>query len=143
MKDKLDTRYLESLLGYNARRASLLIMGRFFERMSEFELSPADFSILTLIRYNPGVTSRQLCTELAIQPPNMVNVLKEFEQRGLVLRSPHPTDGRALGLSLTEEGEKMIKRAEKIAEDSDQSATSKLTPDEQRTLNKLLKKIYL
>jgi len=59
--EQVDTRYLQTLLGYNARRAALTIIEGFLERMAEFELRPVDFSVMSVIHHNPGVTSRQLC----------------------------------------------------------------------------------
>ena len=59
MNEALDTQYLESLQGYNTRRAALTIINTFMQRMEAFELSTVDFSILSLIHHNPGVTSRQ------------------------------------------------------------------------------------
>ena len=44
--DKVNTRYLETLLGYNARRAALAIIGVFLERMAVYDLRPVDFSVL-------------------------------------------------------------------------------------------------
>ena len=134
MKDPLDTAYLETLLGYNARRAALTIIARFMERMAPFDLRPVDFSVLSLIRHNPGVTSRQLCNELNILPPNMVVFL--------IQRKPHPTDGRATGLSLTAEGETLMQAAEACAMQSDLSVVERLSAAEQKTLTRLLKKIY-
>ncbi len=52
----IDTSYLESLLGYNARRASLVIIEQFVREMAEFDLRPVDFSVLSVIHHNPGVT---------------------------------------------------------------------------------------
>ena len=109
MSDSLDLTALESLVGYNARRAALTIIGRFTENMARFELSPVDFSVLSVIHHNPGVTSRQLCLALNLLPPNMVVFLRTFEKRHLIKRSPHPTDGRAIGLSLTPEGMALMK----------------------------------
>lgn len=65
----LDMRYLETLTGYNARRVALKAIGLFSSRMIDFGLSPVDFSVLSLIGHNPGVTSRQLCRALNILPP--------------------------------------------------------------------------
>ncbi len=111
--------------------------------MASFDLRPVDFSVLSLIRHNPGITSRQLCHALNIQPPNMVVFLKSFEKRQLVEREPHPTDGRAMGLTLTESGEALMQEAEKTAKDSGLKASSALTDDERQTLSRLLQKIYL
>ena len=139
----MDASYLQSLLGYNARRASLAIIEQFHIDMASFDLRPVDFSVLSLIRHNPGITSRQLCHALNIQPPNMVVFLKSFEKRKLVEREPHPTDGRAMGLTLTESGEALMQAAEKTAKDSGLKASSALTDGERQTLSRLLQKIYL
>ncbi len=142
MTDKIDTRYLETLLGYNTRRATLTIISRFMERMAEFDLRPVDFSVLSLIGHNPGITSRELCSALNILPPNMVGFLKAFEKRDLIERTPHPTDGRAMGLSLTQNGQQLMQKAEAAAIESDSSAAHQLSAAEQKTLMRLLKKIY-
>ncbi len=142
MTNTIDTRYLETLLGYNTRRATLTIISRFIERMAEFDLRPVDFSVLSLIGHNPGITSRELCNALNILPPNMVGFLKAFEKRELIDRTPHPTDGRAMGLSLTKKGQQLMQKAEVVAIQSDSSAAYQLTATEQKTLMRLLQKIY-
>ena len=65
--DKVDTSYLESLAGYNARRATLVIAESFLKHMAVYDLRMVDFSVLSLIAHNPGITSRQLCATLNIQ----------------------------------------------------------------------------
>lgn len=67
--DALDTRFLESLVGYNARRAALTIIETFVQDMSVHGFRPVDFSVMSVIKDNPGVTSRQLCAALNILPP--------------------------------------------------------------------------
>ncbi len=142
MTDTIDTRYLETLLGYNTRRATLTIISRFIERMAVFDLRPVDFSVLSLIGHNPGITSRELCNALNILPPNMVGFLKAFEKRELIERTPHPTDGRAMGLTLTKKGQQLMQKAEVVAIESDSSAAHRLSAAEQKTLIRLLQKIY-
>ncbi|WP_310642805.1 MarR family winged helix-turn-helix transcriptional regulator [Limnohabitans sp.] len=143
MNDDIDTRFLETLLGYNTRRAALTIITRFMERMAVYELRPVDFSVLSLIGHNPGITSRQLCSALNILPPNLVGFLKNFEKRHLIERKPHPTDGRAVGLFLTETGNALMREAEVTANASDLSTATALTAAERKTLTRLLQKIYL
>ena len=143
MSEELHTAHLEALLGYNTRRAALHIIGAFMQNMADFDLRPAEFSVLSLIRHNPGITSRQLCAALNILPPNLVVILKQFEKRGLIARKPHPTDGRAIGLSLTDKGDTLVAAAEEVSASSDLSATQSLTAAERKTLTCLLQKIYL
>ena len=141
--EKVDTRYLQTLLGYNARRAALSIIGVFLERLAVYDLRPVDFSVMSVIHHNPGVTSRQLCATLSILPPNLVGLIQSLEARGLIERQPHPTDGRAVGLHPTAKGVSLMQQAEVTAAEVEIDASSKLTPHQRQTLVQLLQKIYL
>lgn len=141
--DQVDTTYLQTLLGYNARRAALTIIEGFLERMAEFGLRPVDFSVMSVIHHNPGVTSRQLCAALNLQPPNLVGLVQSLEARGLIRRLPHPTDGRAMGLHPTAEGVALMHQAEQAATDLEIDRSARLSSAERRTLLTLLQKIYL
>ncbi len=141
--ETVDTSYLETLMGYNARRAALRIIESFLKRMAAYELRPVDFSVLSLITYNPGITSRQLCGALNLLPPNLVGKISAMEKRALVERRPHPQDGRALGLYLTDAGAKLMRDAERTATELDVEATSRLSATEKKTLMRLLQKLYL
>ncbi|MDP2820130.1 MAG: MarR family transcriptional regulator [Polaromonas sp.] len=141
--EDVDTRYLESLLGYNARRAALAVIEVFLERMAPYDLRPVDFSVMSLITHNPGITSRQLCAALSIQPPNLVAMINALEQRELIVRKPHPHDGRAVGLHLTLTGQKLMHDAERTALKLELDATKRLTGAERKTLMQLLQKVYL
>jgi len=141
--DKVDTTYLQTLLGYNARRAALSIISVFLERLAVYGLKPVDFSVMSVIHHNPGVTSRQLCATLSILPPNLVGLIQSLESRGLIERKPHPTDGRALGLHPTAKGLSLMQQAEVTASELEIDASSKLTTSQRQTLVQLLQKIYL
>jgi DNA-binding MarR family transcriptional regulator len=141
--ERVDTSYLETLLGYNARRSALKIIALFLERMAPHGLRPVDFSVLSLITHNPGITSRQLCATLAILPPNLVGMIGSLEKRDLVQRRPHPHDGRAQGIYLTAHGQTVMTDAETLATNLELEVTDKLTPAERKTLTRLLQKIYL
>ena len=136
----LDTRYLETLLGYNARRTAVIAV--FLRRMAPFGLRPVDFSVLSLIAHNPGVTSRQICAALDILPPNLVGLVRQLESRGLLLRKPHPSDRRAQGLHLSAAGKRQQRAAELEAKRLEGEVADVLTADELATLNQLLRRVY-
>ncbi|MBK6594864.1 MAG: winged helix-turn-helix transcriptional regulator [Burkholderiales bacterium] len=140
--DKVNTRYLETLLGYNARRAALTIIEVFLQRMAVYELRIVDFSVLSLVTHNPGITSRQLCTTLGILAPNLVGMVDALEKRDLIARKPHPLDGRAMGLHPTPAGLSMMRNAEKTAAQLEVDSTPRLSDAERKTLLQLLKKVY-
>jgi DNA-binding MarR family transcriptional regulator len=137
------TEYLETLLGYNASRAAHTLVSHFIRGVGSFDLRTVDFSVLSVIGHWPGVTSRQLCQQLNVLPPNMVVLLRDLDKRGLIERQPHPTDRRAVGLLLSTSGKALMKKAEKAASAADAQGTAHLSPAERKTLARLLQKIYL
>ena len=141
--DKVDTSFLQTLMGYNARRAALSIIELFLERLAPYGLKPVDFSVMSTIQHNPGVTSRQLCATLNLLPPNLVGLIQSLESRGLIERKPHPHDGRAVGLHASEKGHALMVQAEQTASELEIEKTAKLTPAQRKTLLTLLQKIYL
>lgn len=140
--DQLDTRVLEALVGYNARRAWLAVSTVFAERMAAYGLKQVDFSVLSLLAHNPGATSRQLCATLDILPPNLVSLISAMDSRGLIERRPHPHDGRAIGLYLTPAGVSLVRDAERTVVELEAEASARLTTRERETLIRLLQKIY-
>ncbi len=141
--ERLDNGFLETLVGYNARRAWSQISAVFSERMAPYGLKQVDFSVLSLLAHNPGATSRQLCATLDILPPNLVNLIAALDSRGLIERRPHPRDGRAVGLYLTEAGEKLTREAEQAVVELELEASAKLSARDRETLIRLLQKLYL
>ena len=140
--EEVDTGYLDGLIGYNARRAALAVIDVFLERMKVYDLRPVDFSVLSLIMHNPGITSRQLCTTLGILPPNLVGMINALEKRRIIMRKPHPRDGRAVGLHVTAAGQKLMRDAERTAAELEAEVASRLSAAESKTLIRLLQKIY-
>jgi DNA-binding MarR family transcriptional regulator len=138
----IDNRYLESLLGYNCRRAALAIIDEFLLRLAAYGLRPVEFSVLSVIFHNPGVTSRQICDTIGILSPNLVRIIQSFDERGLIERSAHADDKRAIGLSLSGEGRKLMRRAEREAMDLETDVAPELTGEERGQLIRLLGKIY-
>lgn len=140
--ETVDIGFLEGLLGYNARRAALAVIEVFLVRMAPYGLKPVDFSVMSLITHNPGITSRQLCHALGILPPNLVGMVNALERRELIERRPHPRDGRAMGLHLTPAGQELMREAERTAAALEADVAGSLTDAELRTLIGLLKKVY-
>lgn len=139
---RIDTSFLRSLAGYNARRAALHIIDVVMQRMATLDLKVVEFSVLSLLAHNTGLTSRHVCAALSIMPPNLVALVAALERRGLIERRPHPSDGRAMGLYLTKAGQALTAEAESIVGQAELDATAGLTAAERKTLMALLQKVY-
>lgn len=140
--DRIDTGMVESFIGYSTRRASLAIGDTFMQRMAEHDLRQVNFTLLVLIAGNPGIMSSQLCALLKIKSSNLVAMVKQLHDRGLIERQAHPNDVRAWGLHLTAPGRSFVKKAQATALAAGLEATARLTDAERATLATLLRKIY-
>ncbi|HEY0536165.1 MAG TPA: MarR family transcriptional regulator [Actinoplanes sp.] len=68
------------------------------------DLTFGQLSALTSILLAGALTPRELADLERVQPPTMTKIVGKLEERGLVVRTPHPTDGRQVILAPTEEG---------------------------------------
>jgi DNA-binding MarR family transcriptional regulator len=73
-------------------------------------VSPEQISLLAAIKYRPGIGVRDLATRERVSAPAMSNHVDRLERDGLVERAKHETDGRRVGLTLTEEGHRVLRR---------------------------------
>jgi DNA-binding MarR family transcriptional regulator len=62
----------------------------------------------SLDRHGP-LTPRELADHEKVQPPSMTRVLAGLEERGLIDRTPHETDGRQHRVSLTPQARDMLR----------------------------------
>jgi DNA-binding MarR family transcriptional regulator len=134
---------LLGLVGYNCKRAYLSIMPLFAERMEQYELRTADFSVLSLVHANPNITQKRLSQAVNVSPPNLAILLDRLEARGLLARRRNPLDKRSHTLALTPAGSRLCARAEKTAGELERDATAMLTAAERARLLALLQKIFV
>ena len=60
-----------------------------------------------LLKHGP-MSAGELAAAEQVQPPSMTKVLANLEERGLVVREAHPTDGRQVILDITDAGRTLL-----------------------------------
>ena len=68
------------------------------------ELTIAQISAVQSLDAAGALTPRELAEAERVQPPTMTKIVNKLEERGLVQRTPHPTDGRQVVLSTSPAG---------------------------------------
>lgn len=66
--------------------------------------------MLVAIKYAPGIGVRELAARERVSPPALSNHVDRLERDGLVSRTPSESDRRRVGLTLTEEGQRVLRR---------------------------------
>ena len=130
---------LETLLGYQLRRASNVMMTDLGSRLQAIELRPVEASILTLIDANPGCTQSDLGRSLGIQRANMVPLMVGLTNAGLVDRAP--VGGRSQALRLTRVGMERLETVRAIIEAHEARFRRLFTPELRDSVLEVLRSI--
>jgi DNA-binding MarR family transcriptional regulator len=80
------------------------------------------------------MTTAELARAESVKPQSMGATLAELEREGLVVRQPHPTDGRQVLFALTDEGVEARQKRSAAKQKWLLAAMAKLDPGEQQTL---------
>src|SRR5436309_13308676 len=91
-------------------RPARLRLGRELRQERIAGVSPHQVGLLISIKYAPGVTVGQLATEERVSTAAMSKRVSRLQRDGLVARTPSEADRRCVGLTLTDEGQRTLRR---------------------------------
>lgn len=106
--------------------------------MRAWGLSPARFDIINHAGLNEGATQQELADALLVTKGNVTQLLESLERDGLIRREKC---GRMKRVYLTDAGREARERAMTSHLQTLTGAMDGLTPDEQQTLVRLLRKL--
>lgn len=104
----------------------------------QHNLSTAQFDVLAQIGSRPGITQQELAASLLVTKGNISQLLDRMERDGLVLRRQ---EGRRNCLDLTPRGQALYAAAVPAQEAAIAALFGALSPDEQRQLLDLLRRL--
>jgi len=100
------------------------------------DLTFSQLSALTSLQLAGALTPRELADTERVQPPTMTKIVGKLEERGLVARTPHPTDGRQVILAATAEGRAVYAQFERARNEWLAHQLAQLAPEERDTLSR-------
>ncbi len=139
---KMKSKQLQKEVGYHLKRSYLQVIEHFHVDMTEVNLRPAEYSILSMVSENEQVTAKKLSKALNIAPPNLVSLIDTLEEKRLIRKSVNENDRRSQILHITKDGETLLTQAIQTSANSQKRALANLTNDEVNVLISLLRKIY-
>ena len=115
------------------------LVGRLSRRLRQTsivgEMTLSQASVLSLLEREGPATSGVLATRERISPQSMGAILFSLEALGLVLRTPDPTDGRCIVISLSEAGLQAVHGARRQREEQlARALADNFTAEEQHIL---------
>jgi DNA-binding MarR family transcriptional regulator len=104
------------------------------ERPDYRDLSLSHLSALGSLDKAGALTPRELALVERVQPPSMTRIVARLEERGLVDRTRHATDGRQVVLALTAAGRELVAESRRAREAWLAGRLGTLTDAERATL---------
>jgi DNA-binding MarR family transcriptional regulator len=100
------------------------------------DLTMSQISALTTLGFAGALSPRELAEQERVQPPTMTKIVAKLEERGLVQRTPHPTDGRQVVLSATEVGRAAVVEHRRAGDAWLAEAIGELSAEDRQTLRR-------
>jgi DNA-binding MarR family transcriptional regulator len=101
---------LDAMAVADQLRPTLLRLGSELRREKIAGVSPQQVGLLVSIKYRPGVTVGELASDENVSTAAMSNRISRLERAGLVARTKSEADRRCTGLTLTDEGQRTLRR---------------------------------
>ncbi len=133
---------VDNCLGFIANRLVKAFLKLLDYKLEDFNLTGAQFCVLTKLFEEEGLTQTQLAHRLYIESPTLVRTLDRLEEAGLIERRRVPSDRRAFHIFLTEKGHKLKDTLMQKGKEVHEAAVRGLKEKEIEMLKELLFKLW-
>lgn len=137
----VDLGALEEFVGFHLRIAQIRVFRDFEGALAELGVTPASFSVLEVLRTNPGATQSWLAKAVHLDRSSVVPLLDKLEQRALLSRRASTTDRRNNHIFLSPQGITLLEAAMLRVREHEQRIAGRLSVTEKKQLVGLLAKI--
>ncbi|AHE52352.1 hypothetical protein NX02_02975 [Sphingomonas sanxanigenens DSM 19645 = NX02] len=132
---------LAPLVGYHLRRASSAFAVDFAAAMEGTGIRQVPFGIIAVVAGSPGINQGAVGRVLGIKRANMVSLINELVDMGLVDRTVDETDRRAFALTLTPAGTAMLEDCLARIDAHERRMLASFSDDEKALLLDMLRRI--
>jgi DNA-binding MarR family transcriptional regulator len=98
------------------------------------DLTHSQISALQSLDLGGALTPRELAEAERVQPPTLTRIVSRLEERGLVARTPHPSDGRQVILALSPAGRELLEGYRRTRDEWLAQRLSELSAEERDTV---------
>ena len=137
-KDTPQLGNLDKMLGVELRIAQILA-DRLFTSSHHLHMAPGHYTVLSLIKLNPGINQSKLAHSMYLDRSSMVPILDQLEKKGWIERKRPPNDRRSHALHLTSTGHTALKQADGEVHKLEESIAVEMGRDNRASLLALIK----
>ncbi|MFJ5260366.1 MarR family winged helix-turn-helix transcriptional regulator [Streptomyces sp. NPDC088387] len=125
------------LLGRAAARGRALVT----EALAVEGMRTWHHAVLSAVRDLGPVAQADVGRGAGLDPKDVVGILNDLQSAGLVVREPDPRDRRKNAVSLTEEGDRLLRRCERLTGEANDELLAPLSATERDQFMDLLNRV--
>ena len=111
------------------------------QQLARLDLTPLQVEVLQALKGQRGLRQAELARRTGTDRSSMAELAARLEERGLIRRTPHPKDRRALLLFLTPKGRRLLGRAAPLLAAAEAELLAALTERQREHLLHLLHRL--
>ena len=132
---------LPHYLGYQIRQAQTAVFRDLMTSIADLEVTPGEFSLLTVLDVNPGISQVELAAVYKLDKSTLSLAVGRLVKRGLVRRTRSRDDERYYALWLLRPGRLLLQRMRERVEAQERTMDTVLHRGERRHLLDMLQRI--
>ena len=107
--------------------------------LRDFDLRVRSYSVLALACDADGRSQRELAAVLRLDPSQVVALVDDLQQRGLIEREVHPADRRTNVIVATTDGRELYEAAEAAVRAAEQTLHASIPAEDRAVLIRILR----
>jgi DNA-binding MarR family transcriptional regulator len=127
--------------GFLVRRLHQIHVAMFLNALSEENVTPIQYGLLSILLDQPGLDQLSVAKELGIDRANVGDILKRLEDRKLLTRVIDPSDKRRKICLLTRDGVTFVNKYRGHMQQTQEQLLEPLSADERKTFMTLLRRL--
>ncbi|WP_055069250.1 MarR family winged helix-turn-helix transcriptional regulator [Clostridium massiliamazoniense] len=132
---------VEETTFYALNRLIVKIKKNMAKQIKPYDVTLEQWSLLTRLWKDDGISQTELAIRTNKDLPTVTRTLVKLREKGLIEKKENPNDSRAYLVYLTEEGKKLEKPLDTIAQEVENKILESLTPSEVVTFKKIMNSI--
>ena len=128
-------------IGYLLRQAAGAYRHRVELALADLDVTPPQFSVLTMLAAYPGHSNADLARLALLTPQTLSVIVANLERAGSIVRRPHAIHGRIQHLDLSESGKSLLATCRARVHAIEHELIADLAPDEEQAIRKWLVRV--
>jgi len=133
----------QGYLGYLLRQASVAMRTRMERDLSEEDVTPPQFAVLTMVRAYPGLSNADLARLSLLTPQTVSVIVSNLKRSGWLASRPHAVHGRIQQLEITKTGRDLLARCRPHIQRIEKRLAAGLSPNEERVIRRWLVRVAM